>query len=108
MDRRSGLRTFLTAGAALVAGLSASAAVTALTELVDLGSDQESWIGVVVGVFGIVTLILLSISDLRRVRRRRRPQRRGDGISDPQLLELLRELEVEQARFDRAMLEKSR
>jgi uncharacterized membrane-anchored protein len=90
---------------AVLLAASAWAIVGALGELLGDAVSSTQWGSYVVyaaAAAAPVIAVFLVWRVVRRARRHRSP------VSDPQLLELLDELETEQAKFDAAMPEKSR
>jgi len=103
VDRRPRWRSYLSTATTFLVAASSWAATTALGEL--LSGGLEPWLAGVVGA----VLAFAGVLWLVAVRHRpRRARARPATVTDPQLVDLLRELMIEQARFDQAMLEKSR
>lgn len=110
MDRRERSRRLLTSSATIVAAVSAWVAVTSVGELVGSVATRQSWLGtlaVAVVIMAFLMYVSVLLLRLRRGRARQADARAG-VVTDPQLRDLLHELEIEQERFDRAMLDRQR
>lgn len=110
VDRRERLRRLLTSSATMVAAVSVSVAASAVSELVSSVSTRQSWLGTIAVAVVIITFLMYVGALLLRMRRGRARQTdaRAGVVADPQLRDLLHELEIEQERFDRAMLDRQR
>jgi hypothetical protein len=97
-------RRFLNSSTAfVVAAASAWAALSALGELLGSALSSSRW-GIYVVYAAAVTIAVVGVIYVVRIFRRPR----SVPVSDPQLRDLLRELETEQAKFDVAMRAKAR